>query len=397
MKTLFINRITVSWQWIFDKIPNSMSWIFWFPSLLLKYFRFLRIDSWQLSGNEIHTGKSIIIEYSGIPENKNYFARLAFAEVWSEKYQGKKWLWQIVRGLNNDRSGSELTSTEVPRTLRFFFLNKHRFYIPAWIDGEVKIPDDIDSFVKKNSSLSNILRRIRKFQYRCETMSGSTIFDYFYYNMYVPYISKAHGDRAFIEKYVYLKKKYGKCDLVMVKRDQTNISGNLITRSGEKARLLKVGIKDGNTDFVKDGAIDVLYYFAFIHLQKMGCKYVNLGGSRGFLNDGLFQYKKRWDPKIMDSTEKGFMLGVRSITNGVKGFLLNNPFIFKEQQELKEALFIDGEQISQKEIQDMYKTFFIFGISELCFYSLSDRAINRQVIPPELSCKILDVPFFNKI
>ena len=338
MANIFNKWLTIA-RWIYLKTPTKLGFLFWPVSIVIRYYHFLRLDQWRLTGREISSQQPLTIFYTGIKQNKCYVAGLAYGEDYQEQFLGRKWLWEV--SFKRQCLDECLAITEVPNSLHSIFSRKIDFFIPGWVEGEIVLPKDILWFVMHNHSLNTNRKDYLKSRLYPEIVDGSSQLYNFYHHMYVPYIQGVHGDRSFIESYSDMKKIFSSCKMLLIKKDDMAIAGCLIQGLKKRARLLVLGVKDGNRDFVKQGAIGAIYYFSLKHLFEQGYTNVHLGKSRAFLKDGVLMYKRRWGLKIAGLSETGFTLKVLSGTNGVKGFLCNNPFIFKEKQDLKEALFIE--------------------------------------------------------
>jgi hypothetical protein len=385
MKNIFNTLVTVL-RWIYLKTPSQLDFLFWPSSIVIRCYHIFRLDQWLLSGQEIHSQQLLTMLYTGIRQNKCYIASLAYNEDYQEQYLGRKWIWEV--SFKRLCSNESLIITEVHNVLYSLFSRKIDFYIPGWVEGQVILPRDLLRFVKTSRSLNHNRQNFTKNRLYPQIVSGSSqLFD-FYKNMYVPYIHGVHGDRAFIESYPHIKKMFGNCQVLQIKKDDMAVAGCLFQVSKTKARLLVLGVKDGNRDFVKQGAIGALYYFTFKHLLERGYTSVHLGKSRAFLNDGILIFKKRWGLRITGLSGMGLAIKVLSGTDGVKGFLYNNPFIFKEKRELKEARFIESSQtISGKDYQHIENSSSLKGISKIAVYSLSGERL----------VKISDLPYLPRL
>jgi hypothetical protein len=285
--------------------------------------------------------------------------------------------------------------TEVYKPLSVFYNKQKYFYVPWSISSEVDISVKMSSLII-NRGLKSDLSRIRKNKLNFELTNEPDRFQDFYYNMYVPYTIKAHDNRAFVHRYEHMKEEFKYCDLLLLKKEQEYIAGILIYYMKNKARLWLSGIKDGNLDYViKDRAKGALYYFSILCLKEKGIKNLSFGYSRAFLNDGVLQYKKKWGVNIINTTDLGdlgFLIKPLNKTDGVKNFLLNNPFIFYKKGKLNGAVFIENkETISTKQFEKIYKKYFLSGMNRLFIYRFRDsdcRATN-DLVPSELSEKLI--------
>lgn len=245
---------------------------------------------------------------------------------------------------------------------------------------------DISSFVK-NKSLQSDLRRIRSNRLSFELKNELPQFDNFYYNMYLPYITKRHGNQAFVMKYESMKEKFRNCDLLLIKKEKEYIAGILLAYEKDVARLWSIGVKDGNSDYIKYGAIGALFYFSIHHLKGKGYKRVSFGLSRAFLNDGVLQYKKKWNLQMVDTDRLGFLFSPLSKTAAMKGFLLNNPFIYIKKPKINGAVFMESNQpLTKKDLQKIRDDYYLVGMNKLVIYKFGkhDSEI-QEVVPSALS------------
>ncbi len=344
----------------------------------------LRTDVWIVSLKEPMKDPLSMI-YAGREINKNYLAKLAFDSSYSEIYVGRIWLWSLMRTIKKKSQNCSFMVLEVNKVFYRLFLDIKSYFIPLWIYGEVDISSSIN-----NESLRSDIRRIKKHNLEFELTREQFEFDNFYNNLYLPYISKSHENRAFILSYDEMKKDFRRCELILIKKEKEKIGGILINYKKAVPRLWSIGVKDGNTEILKTGVIGALYYFAVEHLKQKGYKKVHFGSSRAFLKDGVLRYKKKWEVKIIGSTKSGFMIKPLSLSMSIKKFLINNPFIYINQKRYTGAIFLDSDLLSSKEsFERHYKDYSLRGVSELVFnlFGESKKSIEEK-IPVELSSKI---------
>ena len=104
----------------------------------------------------------------------------------------------------------------------------------------------------------------------------------------------------------------------------------------------------------------------------------------------LLQFKKKRDMQIYEKSNMGFLIRLISKIDGVKGFLINNPFVYMDKINFKSAIFMKDDQLlSREDIGQIYKNYCIKGISKLFIYRFGkvDNNINEN-IPLEYSEKI---------
>jgi hypothetical protein len=369
----------------FRVLSSPIEWILWLRMVL-------RLDLWMLSGDEVSSGHNLTILYAGnkdYPENRHLIIKLAFDTAYRERHLGKAWVWNMRRVESKRNPECALMIAEVPRLFRLFLEDKKSFYIPTWFDGEVGIsaPSQSDSF-------KTDIRRIKKRNLSFEITNERRIFQDFYYHMHVPYISKTFGLRAFIHGYEHISKNFHSRglynNLLLIHKGSEPIAGILLGYVDDTVYLHYVGIKDGNYDYVRDGALGALFYFPIIHAKEKGYRGVNFGLTRSFLKDGVLQFKKKRGMKIANDYKIGFVIQAVKKSAGVQGFFLNNPFIHLHKGKFAGAIFLTTEQsLSPEDIKKIYKEYHLKGMSELAIYrfGLVECAI-RDGVPPALADQI---------
>ncbi|GIL20018.1 MAG: hypothetical protein BroJett041_11320 [Candidatus Jettenia caeni] len=331
---------------------------------------------WVISGKE---SPETPIIFAGNGKNKNYIGTLAFDSSCNEINMGKIRRGNLPKIINKKYQDYFLRILEVNNTSHRVSDAEKGFLIPCWISQEADISVD-------TATLRKYEKQINKWNLQFEMTNERYQFDKFYNTMHLPYITKVYGNGAFLMPYENMKKNLKKCDLLLIKKDNEHIGGNLIIYEKDVPRLWSLGIKDGNTDYLKTGVTIAIDYFAIKYLKQKGYKKLNFGGTRAFLHDGVLQYKKRWGLQIVGSSKMGFLIQPLTKSVNVKNFFLRNPFIYIEEDKLNGAVFIESDQLcSQEDLKKIYKNYYVKGLSKLNIYLFGDNERNTgEIIPPEL-------------
>lgn len=353
-----------------------------------KFSNKYKIDLWLMEGKEKNSKTPITVLCSAIDQERSYLATLVFKETYNESYIGRYWLWDINK--NADKIGKEYSMMllDIKKSRRKFLKTDNCFYIPGWVRGVIDLP--LSQSTMNKQSLKSDLRKIKKNSLTFEVTQDIKKFDDFYYNMYVPYITNSHANSAYIRSYEYRKKQFEGNELLLIKKDEKYIAGAMIIYPDGSPVLSTLGIRDGNMEYLDSGAMGALYYFSLEYAKKKGFLKISAGMSRGFLKDGVLQYKKKWGHRIIDISSETFALKIISDTPATRAFLENNPFIFDDQGLPCGAVFLNSkENISQELIEQINKDYFYTGLSKLFIYLPSEIEMpNPNVIPLELSERI---------
>ena len=390
-----VKKLLVTGKRIYDKTPSCLRRVLWPVRVIYRFFYILRLDLWIITGDEISSGKKLAIIYAGRELDKNFLVRLAFDGAFEENYIGKKWLWQIPQIVKESDCGCSLVVVEVPNSLRILSGKMKCLYIPSWVNGETDISVDNPSlFQHRNTSLKSDLSKIRKNKLRFEVTNDLSQLHNFYYNMYVPYITKVHGSRSKIMSYDYVKRQFRRSglfnDLLLIKKEDEYIAGVLLHYKKNRAKLSTLGVKNGNLGYVKDGAVGALFYYSTHYSAEKGVTRIDFGGSRPFLKDGVLRYKRKWNQKISNKKEIGFLIKMISKTEAAKGFFLNNPFIYEDKTGLNGAIFVASDQsLSKSDFARIYKDHYLRGLSKLVIYRFGEAGDKMaDIVPSEFSDKI---------
>lgn len=337
-----------------------------FPPLkrLRERLRKYRLDLWLLQGKEKHSGHELTILYAGQERNKNYIAYIAFGDDNRETYLGKAWTWNVA-GVAHAHPAVSLLVTETEEGYFNRFGGPNDFYIPCWVNGEIEFPRYAE-LAKKSENLKSDIRKVRKQGYQYEITRDHDKFDLFYHAMYRPYIIHAHGNRASFMSYEAMMKQSDITELLLIKQGDDYIAGENLLFEDKGVRAWSLGVKDGNHDYVRDGALGALYYYKINYLTSRGYDRYNAGASRAFLKDGVLQYKKKWGLKLIGARPGGFWLRIPRKSESSTAFLLNNPFIHRKGGCLHGLIFLgSGTEVGMELVDRLRKKHDIPGLRNL--------------------------------
>ena len=394
-KKSMIRQLLLIIKRIYYKIPKCLRWILW-PLLLIykliKLHKVLRPQVWIIRGDEISSNQELGIIYAGCQgTNKNFVADLAFGSSFDEYYIGRRWLWRIPQVAKESNHNCGLMVAEVPIYFHALSEKSKCFYVPSYVDWEI----DVSSYLKKDSVKTDA-RTIRKNNLDFELTSSISKLQNFYNNMYIPHLTKTYGNRAVVASYDHIKREFGEHgkykDLLLIKKGNDFIAGALLGHQNNSTRLWDIGVKDGNLDYVKDGAIRALFYFfSLSYSAAKGFTRINFGASRPFLKDGILEFKKKRGLSIVNAYKTGFLIKPLSETRSVRGFFLNNPLVYQDKKQLSGALFVASDQfLSPENYTKIYKEYCVEGLSKLLIYRVGEKENKiADVIPKEFSEKII--------
>jgi hypothetical protein len=351
---------------LFSKVFNSVYGLAYLLSRVRK-----RV--WVLTGKEKNSGDQISVIFAGTVINKNYIRHLIFGDAFEEQYIEKRFFWNILQSQRLKRFNGSIIVMEMEKNLKEHLPKEDSFLIPCWLSGEMDLSKDLAKTVSTN--IKRNIKKIVEKNFHYEIQDGMKDFDNFYRTMYFPYVNRRYSDEAVVWSYEEMKKEFVKCILLLVRRENDEIAGTLINMREEIPRLWVIGIKDGNFELVKEGAMHAIWYYFFKYFEEKGIRRVSLGYTRSFFDDGVLQYKKQWGMKIAGASREYFCVKPLDGSGGVISFLQNNPFIYEEGGRLKGAIFEAVEGFSEGRVTERHKRkYFMPGIDEISIFDSGNQA-----------------------
>jgi hypothetical protein len=163
---------------------------------------------------------------------------------------------------------------------------------------------------------------------------------------------------------------------MLIKLNDEYISGSVFALKRNKLTAYYSGIINEKFDYLTKGINAAFYHYLINWGKNNNFNLIDFGGCRAFLNDGLFRYKRKWGTKIV-RTENTYVdiFAFRPSINSkvIHNFLINNPFIFIDNNQYNGMIFIDKTNPPLiKEIQHLSTIDKIPGLKKLIKISPED-------------------------
>ncbi len=345
----------------------------------------IRLSVYLLHGKEKSGNSNLAtLFFGGLPfgeEKLLYLENLLYSGEPVRESLGKVFIWKIKSKLNSSNPKADLIFIGVDKLFSRFLSEQGFAIIPQWILFMLDLSKPIPEINKlpRLSSLSRDLIRLKKQGYSYEITRDPAKFEYFYHHMYLRYISKRFGKLALLGGFRSMKLIFEKGQLLLVKQGKEHVSGNIIVEYNESAFSSSFGIKDGNIEYLKQGALAAVYYFTILWTKERGHEWCDFGHCRPFFNDGVFCYKKKWGMEIRRSKRNRdvFAMKICNFNRGAQGFLTSNPFIFVNQGKLKGLILAKQDHpLSLEEVQSLFAAYYIPGVD--CLVVVSSQGFTQQ-------------------
>lgn len=236
--------------------------------------------------------------------------------------------------------------------------------------------EDVKARIHKNVRRYEF-RLIRKYGYEYEISDHQEDFEKFYHTMYVPTIKKRKGDLAspmsVREAYQYFRHS---SLLHLIKRDGQYVAGGLSYVQGNLVKCRLIGALNGDERLIHEGAL-AGYYYAVVHwANQEGHKSVVFGDCVPRLENGVFQYKRKWGGVVTysDKVHKQVWIKVQRDTPPVRQFFKDNPFIIIDEHGQLQGLIVtdDPDNVPEAVKDEWNKKYATPGLGGLLIRSITD-------------------------
>jgi len=364
---------------------------FLFLKRVLFFASQFRLSVYLLQGKEKLGGDSLTTLFLGDEKGIPFFSDLLYSEEPARKSMGEVFIWRIKSRLNLELPRTDLIFIKIDGLFSRFLPRKGFIIIPEWVLFMMDLSRPLQKVwnlsKNKNKSLRENLREMKRHNYSYEMTLDPAKFEYFYYQMHLPYVTKRFEELTLLTGFRDMERIFKKGQLLLVKKGNDCVSGVIIRMDRDTVFAVYLGITEGRIEYLKAGALTALYYFTILFAKDRGYKWVDFGPCRSFLKDGIFNYKKHWGMEIRMYTRLRDVFGMKicNFHPGVENFLGKNPFIFIDQRKLKGLILVDqNHPPTLEEVQFLIKTYSIPGLD--CLVILSDQGFTQQAEEFANSC-----------
>ena len=345
MKTKLIRFI----KRIHHSIPPRFQVTYMFFINFLRKFKYCILPVYLFKGSEKTSGQPLNIVYIGWD--------IRICNYWTDRFmdkgirmekKGKIPVWNVRKYFHSNKGLYDLAFVEMNSLTKIYAGSKNGFLIPRWFEMQIDNKEGIRKVQKKD-----IKRRIRKYSFTFRKDFTRSDIKFFHERMFIPFISKRHGDNAVLCDYAYFMNKFRKrgTRLNYVLKDGEPVAGSFTEFVGKALRLSGVGIIDGREDILRMGVVGAIYYFEMLKANEEGVKTINVGGTSPILNDGLTKFKLSLGAKAADIKyfiDLSLWFIILKDTTAVRNCLTLNPFISREKSNLYRTIFLDTQDYNDK-------------------------------------------------
>ena len=248
--------------------------------------------------------------------------------------------------------------------------------VPDWLNMVIEFPDRWEDVVGnfRRTARKHDLRLIRRNGYRCEVAGSRAAIDTFYDEMYVPFVSRRHPGDPVIAPRKHVVKRALQGKLLHILRDDEIVAAGVIYPEDDVMFSLWMGLPEKYLDRQPEAAISALYFFGIRHAFDGGYRFFDFTGTRAFLKDGPFQFKRRWGPVLEDAFSPGsILLRPRNGSRNAALFCQEVPVLRRTGDGL-EALIVRADGAADEgSFARLEKEFGCAGLERMTVIEISDR------------------------
>lgn len=311
----------------------------WQDSLKCLYPCFLnlmnpRIPVARLHGKAKASGQPATLLVAGEEPWVDYLPSRFFADKPQRELLGSFPLWHLERRVDCLEPGADLTVIRAEQVSAPFFFRKNYLAVPGWLNMAGRVPDDPTSAGRANRSVKDDMRLGKREKLELIISASGTDFDFFYQTLYVPFMVRRHGDLAVIRDADWLRVHFHGGAVLWIVQGGARLAAFVVKKRKQTLYLLAVGVRNGDPNIARQGAIAALYYHAIQFAHQLGCSWIDFGAVRPSLSDGLLRFKRKWGGSLAHNKRDNhynFLIHWREWNPSVAGFVAENPLVYRNQ------------------------------------------------------------------
>lgn len=254
--------------------------------------------------------------------------------------------------------------------------NRHGAWLemPDWINMAVVLEDDWDTVVKgfREDARRNDLRLIRRNNYRYVATTERDAIERFYDEIYVPFVRERHDADSVLAPRRHVVRQTQRGALLQVLRGEELVAAGTLYREDDVMYFLWMGVPLAHMD-KPQGAVSALYYFGLRHAYDYGCYAADFTGTRAFLNDGAYRFKRKWGALVEDTFSPSQIL-VRPAAGSRAAaiFCERMPMLARTSEGLEAMVLFYENPLDRDDLTAVGKGFVCKGIDRINVVEVGD-------------------------
>ncbi len=250
---------------------------------------------------ELLEGSDWSVIYIGVDQTHSLqeLRHTLFPEPAVVRHLGRSFLWRLPALINQFIAQGHLVVCDLNRCVPWQPRLDSVFMVPPWVRLGLDVTQPMEKIMARvHRKTRRNLRKVceRGFTYECSQRLAD--FDLFYHEMYLPYITARHQERAIVEPYQTKLNLFRQGGLILIKFGDQPVAGEVYRTIGDTCVAGSLGVYRGDSDLVYQGAIIALHWAIIDWAHRNRLRWVDFGMTRPRLQDGIFQFKLQWGMSI---------------------------------------------------------------------------------------------------
>ncbi len=368
------------------------------PSYCAKQVFSKRFSYRGLKGLETNSGLPINILYLGEGHTLEYLKTLFFRSVTHESLIEQYSLLDVMRDIGVMPKGYDLRICEFTPLILNFIPKKSPFQVPEWIEQEISLTgswEDVVSRFRKDAR-KNELRLVRKYKYDFDVVTDPAALKSFYNELYLPYANKRFQKAVEIVDDEWLIAVGQKGGLFRILNKDQIIAGGVFCREKQFLDGIWLGARMQNGHELYKGAFSSLYHHSIKYAHTEGFSKIKLGGSRSFLTDGVYRFKRKWGAQFARAryNDTALFIDFNFHSQACRQWLEASGFITENPKGFYANFFVFKELVNNEQLINRIQKHISPGLSGINVYSSS----RLNSLPASIgSCQIHNLDINDKL
>jgi hypothetical protein len=328
-----------------------------------------KAEALLIEGKERHHLHDLKTLYVGALSNRDFILSRIY-----DRYDVAKTthlnIWRAARWVRELGHLADLVVMDIPWPYQFFLPRKNFIESPAWVSQRAEIHGEWPEVERRFSKEARTedFRKIRKYGFTYETTTDAEAIEFFYDQMYRPYLMHRFGDLASVEPRWKIGHFAQQGKLLQIKRDDRVVAAAVLYEWDKCMHFLWTGTCEEPRSPQGRGAFSALYYYSILHAFETGCDLIDFEGTRPLLNDGVFLFKRKWGSCVYDGWSLDtFLFRPQTFAQAVVSFFAHNPLVIRKENVLVGKVLFDreGQACTSADLEVLIKKYGGNGLKRL--------------------------------
>jgi hypothetical protein len=297
-----------------------------------------------------------------------HLQRRFFASNASAESLGSCPVHALPRALLTGGASDDLILARVARPLAGVLFDRRFLRVPDLVDVWIDARDREQVRRRMNQTTRQTARALLAAGYSWSETRDPAAFERFYERYYLPFVAARHAELAVVRERPVLRRYFRQGSLLWITQDGEEIAGLLQRVDRSVSTHLAVGIREGDLEARRRGALNAINLFGIELAAQRGLSWVNLGGCLPSPREGSLAHKRAWGGELRERRDSHQNLLVRwpRFTPRVARFLADVPLIVRDRDGLAALAALLGDApVEPRQAQRLWRRWRMPGLQRL--------------------------------